>query len=177
MLRMITDLLDVAAIEAGQLQLDLQPADLAQFVLRNVTLNRVLAARKEIAVELEPAPEMPLIPLDAVKIEQVLNKLISNAVKFPHPDTSVRVRLTLADGLVTLAEQDQSQGIPAADFPKLFKPFSQTSVRNTAGEKSTDLDWLLFAGWSKVTTAGSGSKASRPRAPRFSSRCRLYPLN
>jgi len=139
MLRMVTDLLDVAAIEAGQLQLDLQPVDLAQFVLRNVTLNRVLAARKDIAVELEPVSSLPPISLDAGKIEQVLNNLISNAVKFSHPGTTVRVRLTLADGVATVAVQDQGQGIPAADLPKLFKPFSQTSVRSTAGEQSTGL--------------------------------------
>ncbi|MBC8039940.1 MAG: HAMP domain-containing histidine kinase [Opitutaceae bacterium] len=139
MLRMVTDLLDVAAIEAGQLQLDRRPVDLAGLILHNVTVNRVLSARKEIAVELEPVPVLPPISLDAGKIEQVLNNLISNAVKFSHRGTIVRVRLTFADGMVTVAVQDQGQGIPAADLPKLFKPFSKTSVRSTAGEQSTGL--------------------------------------
>lgn len=84
MLRMVTDLLDVSAIEAGQLRLDLEPTDLAQLVRRNVTLNRVLAARKDIAVEMELPDAIPPMPLDSGKLEQVVNNLIGNAVKFSH---------------------------------------------------------------------------------------------
>ena len=139
MLNLVTDLLDVAAIEAGQLKLDRQPVDLAQLIRRNGTLNRVLAARKDIAVELDLAPSLPPVPLDAGKIEQVLNNLISNAIKFSHPRSTVRVGLTSADGLVTVSVRDEGQGIPAADLPKLFKPFSKTSVRSTTGEPGTGL--------------------------------------
>ncbi len=139
MLRMVTDLLDVSAIEAGELKLDRQPADLAHLVRRNVTLNRVLAAKKDIAIEFEPPAAFPEFSFDAGKIEQVLNNLLSNAVKFSHRGTTVRVRVTAADGFATVAVQDQGQGIPAADLPKLFKPFSRTSVSSTAGEQSTGL--------------------------------------
>jgi signal transduction histidine kinase len=139
MLRMVTDLLDVSAIEAGQLKLDRQPADLGPLILRNVTLNRVLASRKEIAVELAPIPALPPIPLDAGKIEQVLNNLLSNAVKFSHRGSTVQVRLSGADGFVTVAVRDEGQGLPAADLPKLFKPFSKTSIRSTGGEQSAGL--------------------------------------
>jgi signal transduction histidine kinase len=139
MLRMVTDLLDVTAIEAGQLNLDRQPSDLAQIVGHNVTLNRVLAARKEIDVQLDKVPPLPPISLDSGKIEQVLNNLIGNAVKFSHRGSSVRVHLTRSSGSVTVAIRDQGQGIPTADLPKLFKPFGKTSVRSTAGEQSTGL--------------------------------------
>jgi len=139
MLRMVTDLLDVAAIEAGQLRLHREPVDLVQLVTRNVAMNKVLAARKEIAVELEPLPDMPAILLDPGKIEQVLNNLVTNAVKFSHGGSKVSVRVTRADDAVTIAVQDRGQGIPEADLPKLFKPFSNASVRATAGEQSTGL--------------------------------------
>jgi MerR family transcriptional regulator, light-induced transcriptional regulator len=139
MLRMVTDILDVTAIEAGQLQLDRQPADLARLVRHDVTLNAVLASRKEIAVELDPLPALPPIPLDAGKIEQVLNNLITNAVKFSQRGSTVRVRLTQSAEFVTVAVSDQGQGIPEADFSKLFKPFGKASVRSTDGEQSTGL--------------------------------------
>lgn len=139
MLRMVTDLLDVSAIEAGELKLDLQLADLGQLVRRNVTLNRVLAVKKDIAIEFEPPTVLPALSFDAGKIEQVLNNLLSNAVKFSHRGTTVHVRVTAADGFATVTVQDQGQGIPAADLPKLFQPFSRTSVRSTAGEQSTGL--------------------------------------
>ncbi len=139
MLRLVNDLLDVATIEAGQLKLDRHSADLLQIVRQNVTLNRVLAARKQITVDLDLPATLPRIPFDAGKIEQVLNNLLSNAVKFSHPGTAVRVRVACADGFATIAVQDHGQGIPEDDLPKLFKPFSNTSVRGTAGEQTTGL--------------------------------------
>jgi signal transduction histidine kinase/methanogenic corrinoid protein MtbC1 len=139
MLRLVTDLLDVSTIESGQLNLERQPADLAALIRRNATLNRVLAARKQIAVECDLPSALPAISYDAGKIEQVLNNLIGNAVKFSHPGTRVQIRLGLADGVATVAVQDQGQGIPAKDLDKLFTPFGKTSVRSTAGEQSTGL--------------------------------------
>lgn len=139
MLRMVTDLLDVTAIEAGQLRLDRQPADLAALIQHSAALNRVLAAKKNIGVEFEVPAPVPPLSFDAGKIEQVLNNLIGNAVKFSHPGTRVRLSLSCADGLATVAVEDQGQGIPAKDLEKLFKPFSKTSVRSTAGEQSTGL--------------------------------------
>jgi signal transduction histidine kinase len=139
MLRMVTDLLDVTAIEAGHLILDRQPADLVRLIQHSVTLNGVLAAKKDISVEFDPSPTLPELIFDAGKVVQVLDNLIGNAVKFSHRGTRVRVRLTRGDGVVTVAVQDHGQGIPAGELPKLFKPFSKTSVLGTAGEQSTGL--------------------------------------
>jgi signal transduction histidine kinase len=139
MLRMVTDLLDITAIEAGHLNLDRQPTDLAEFVLRIVSLNRVLAARKEIAVELDPPPALPPIALDRGKIEQVLNNLIGNSVKFSRRGSVVRVSLRSLEEFVTVAVNDQGQGIPSSDLPELFKAFGKASVRSTEGEQSTGL--------------------------------------
>lgn len=139
MLNLISDLLNVSAIEAGQLNLDRQPADLVRFIQRVVKLNDVLAAKKGIAVQFD-APTTPCeLSFDASKIEQVLNNLISNALKFSHRGTNVRVRLVCDPLMVTLAVQDEGQGIPAKDLSKLFQPFSKTSVRTTDGEESTGL--------------------------------------
>ena len=139
MLRLVTDLLDVTAIEAGQLKLDRQPADLVRLIQHNVTLNRVLAARKDIAIGFDPPAGCPALSFDPGKIEQVLNNLIGNAVKFSHRGTQVSVRLTSTADVVTVAVTDRGQGIPAADLPKLFTPFSKASVRGTGGEQSTGL--------------------------------------
>ncbi len=139
MLRLVSDLLDVSSIESGQLTLDLRPVDLAELVRRHVTLNRLLATPKAIAVECEsPSALLPILA-DAGKLEQVINNLIGNAVKFSHRDTRVTVRVTSADGFATVAVQDQGQGIPAAELPRLFKVFGKSSVRSTAGEPSTGL--------------------------------------
>ncbi len=139
MLRLVNDLLDVSTIDSGQLRLDLQPADLAGLVARNVHLNSTLAAKKEIAIGFEPPASPVLLSFDTGKIEQVLNNLLGNAIKFSHRSTRVTVRLTSADGFATVAIKDQGQGIPEADRPKLFQAFSKVSVRSTGGEQSTGL--------------------------------------
>ena len=135
---MVTDLLDVAVIEGGRLTLDRQPTDLVALARHNVKLNGVLAARKDIAITLEAQPSIPEIACDRAKIEQVLNNLLTNAVKFSHRGRAVHVSITAADGSAT-AVRDQGQGIPEAELSKLFKPFGKTSVQSTAGEQSTGL--------------------------------------
>ena len=139
LLRMVTDILDVTAIEAGQLNLDRRLTDVGKLIRHNVTLNGVLAAKKDITVEFDPPGAIPKLAIDAGKVEQVLNNLIGNAVKFSRRGTRVRVRMTATDETVTVAVEDRGQGIPAAEFSKLFKPFSKLSVRSTDGEQSTGL--------------------------------------
>lgn len=138
MLGLVDDLLDVSTIEAGRLQLDRQPTDLAALVAGNVALNAVLSARKGISVAFEPAAATTL-SIDASRIEQVLNNLIGNAVKFSNPGSSVKVRLATADGVATVSVSDQGPGIGAGDLSKLFKMFSRATARGTAGEKSSGL--------------------------------------
>ena len=139
MLRLINNLLDISAIESGRVQLDLQPIDLLELVERNLTVNRLLAERKQMTLQLIAPGALPPILADAGKLEQVLNNLISNAIKFSHPRSTVEISLTAEGDRVRLVVQDHGQGIPAAELDKLFKPFSRTSVQSTAGERSTGL--------------------------------------
>ncbi len=168
MLRMVSDLLDVSAIESGTLRLDLQPCDLSTLVGHNVALNRILAGPKQITIAFDPPADFPKILLDAEKISQVLNNLISNAVKFSHSGTTVQLSLELDSENARITVKDQGQGIPEAELQKLFKPFSTGSVRGTAGEKSTGLGLVIVrkiveghGGKIKVTsTEGVGSTFS-----------------
>ena len=139
MLHLLEDLLDVSQIESGKLNLAKAPADLAALVQNNIELNRVLAGAKDIAIELALPEALPPVDIDATKIEQVLNNLVSNALKYSHPGTTVRVSLAAAEGEAVLSVRDQGQGIPADELSNLFQAFSKTTVKSTAGEKSTGL--------------------------------------
>jgi signal transduction histidine kinase len=139
MLSMLNDLLDITKIESGRLDLDLEPADLVTLIEHNVTLNRVLAVKKSIHIRFQHDEDLPPTPLDRGKIDQVLNNLISNAVKFSATGTTVVVRAVRSDGQVTVSVKDEGPGIPEAERQKLFQPFSRTSVQSTGGEKSTGL--------------------------------------
>lgn len=139
MLRLVDDLLDVSTIEAGRLTLERQPTDLATLAARNVALNGVLAEKKQIALSFQQEDHLPTAMLDPTKIEQVLNNLISNAVKFSYPGSAVEVRLVRREDEAVLSVRDQGQGIPADQVENLFNFYGRTGTRSTAGEKSTGL--------------------------------------
>jgi signal transduction histidine kinase len=139
MLGLLNELLDISAIESGNLNLNLVKADLGNVVRKNVELNNVIAHKKGIGIYFTQSEPMPEILFDSGKIEQVLNNLISNAVKFSQPGTCVNVTISRRDNDLIVAVADHGPGIPEAERGKLFNPFQKTSVRSTAGEKSTGL--------------------------------------
>jgi signal transduction histidine kinase len=139
MLALINDLLDVSAIEAGQLELRYRVVDLAAYLQECHAANAVLAEAKSIELVLDLEPNLPLVTMDPDRINQVVNNLITNAVKFSYPNTVITLRAQAEDNTVAISVQDQGQGIPAKDLGKMFTEFGRASVRPTAGEKSTGL--------------------------------------
>ena len=139
MVHLIDNFLDVSAIESGHLRLDRHPLDPHKLLEQNVSLNALLAQKKNIRVALHIEGALPMLPIDEGRIAQVLNNLISNAVKFSQPGTAVAVRAAAEGGGVRIAVHDQGPGIPQGERSKLFQPFGKTSVRPTAGENSTGL--------------------------------------
>lgn len=140
MLSIIEDMLDISKIESGKINLDLDLIDLARLVNHSVSLNRRLAEKKEISLEfIEPEQEIE-ITADAQKLEQVLNNLVTNAIKYSHPGTHITVQIKKNnESSIILSVEDEGQGIPEKEQDNLFKPFSKTSVKATDGEMSTGL--------------------------------------
>src|SRR5205085_9530504 len=95
--------------------------------------------RKEVTVELGRADDPGTVPVDPVRIHQVLDNLIGNAVKFSPAGARVRVELRHADGSTEVAVSDSGPGIPEAEQGALFTFYGRTSVQPTAGEGSTGL--------------------------------------
>lgn len=139
MVQLIEDFLDISSIESGRLYLDRRESDPRKLLEHNVGLNAKLARQKHIHVGLQIEGALPILSLDERKIEQVLNNLISNAVKFSQPGTTVQVRAAAQDGGVLISVHDQGPGISEAERVKLFQPFGRTSALSTGGEVSTGL--------------------------------------
>jgi signal transduction histidine kinase len=139
MLALINDLLDVSAIEAGQLELKSRAMDLAAYLVECHAANAVLAKSKSIELILDLEPNLPVVMMDPDRVSQVVNNLITNAIKFSYPNTVITLRARRTGNEVAIAVQDQGQGIPEKDLGKMFTDFGRTSVRPTAGEKSTGL--------------------------------------
>jgi signal transduction histidine kinase len=140
MLNLINDLLDVTRIESGHLDLKVQSGDWVEFVRRNADLNGALAARRGVAIEVDvAAAESFTIPFDLNHMEQVLNNLIGNAVKFSPAGSRIVVRVCREGECVRTSVIDSGPGIPAEELAALFKPFYRGSAPLPPGERSTGL--------------------------------------
>lgn len=138
-LKLLNDLLDISKIEAGKIDLVYKEDDYVQCVRDNIDLNSIVAKNKGIKIVFILKNEIQKFFFDRNKIEQVLNNLISNAIKYSFGDTTITVEISAEDDYVMTRVIDQGQGIPAHELSKVFKAFQKTSVRSTAGEKSTGL--------------------------------------
>lgn len=153
MINLINNLLDISAIESGKFDIQLEALDLSSLARNTIELNRLFARKKHIdlVADIQPTPS---ILADPGKIEQVLNNLISNAIKYSHEKTTVTVSLSSDEQMIRVTVRDQGQGIPKAELETLFQPFQKTSVRSTAGEKSTGLGLAIVK---KIIEAHHGS--------------------
>jgi len=120
MLNMVNDLLDLSKIQSGKLNLNLKPVSVQVLVKKNVALNLVMAEKKNIKLRLQIDDNLPVMNVDPEKIEQVLNNLIGNAVKYSYPDSKVNINISRQNGSLLLAVEDHGVGIPAEEIDSLF---------------------------------------------------------
>ncbi len=157
MLHLIDDLLDVNAIESGHLVLEKKFVPFASYLERLIDLDGMLAGGKGIRVNLEIEGDLPEVSLDEMRMQQVIDNLVSNAVKFSEPGTTVVVRVSCDETeprSVRVSVIDQGPGIPEDEVGRLFQDFSRTSVRPTRGEKSTGLGLSIVR---RIVTAHGGT--------------------
>ncbi|MCC6873688.1 MAG: response regulator [Sandaracinaceae bacterium] len=139
MLRLVEDLLDFSRIQSGRMELDRAETDLVELVSEAVRVHQVLAQPKEIAVELARADDVGKLFVDGHKIRQVLDNLLSNALKFSHKGGRVEVLLERNSHCAHVAVRDHGVGMSAQDVGRIFRPFEKGSSRPTGGERSTGL--------------------------------------
>ena len=135
LLTLINDILDLTKIEAGQMQLDLQPTDLHELLgdVRTIVAQR--ARNKGLALRMELAPDLPgAIFTDGVKLKQILLNLLGNAVKFTRQGSVTLHAETTAEGYLDFEVTDTGIGIPADKIGTIFDPFHQAgSGQSTDG--------------------------------------------
>lgn len=139
MLALVEDLLDVSALESGQLNLSPETLDLRWQLRSAVELYQPLAQDKHITLRLELPDERVPCQVDAAKLDQVHSNLLSNAIKYSPLNSEVEVSLVREDGEAVVRVKDTGPGIDPAEQGRLFQPFGRTSARSTGGEKSTGL--------------------------------------
>ncbi len=139
MLRLVDELLDIAQIETGTVELALEEVALADYLESMLTLNRPIGSIKGIALSAKLEAGLATWRFDPSRTAQVLDNLVSNAFKFSFPGTEVRLSARVVDDALEFSVADQGQGIPEAELGQVFGEFCQTSTRSTAGERGAGL--------------------------------------
>ena len=126
LLGLINIILDVARIESGRYDLAADTVDLARLVRLCVRQMDATAHAAEITLAIELPDDLPPIKADERRLQQVLNHLLSNAVKFTEAGGIVTIGAAReADGGLLLFVRDTGIGIPDEDLERVFEPFTQ----------------------------------------------------
>ncbi len=132
LLGLVTDLLFLAQADGGQFELKIEPFDPHQLVEEALASAQPLASAQQITL-VSRVGHVPEVAGDRARLAQMLDNLISNALKFTLPGGRVEVRLqSEADGSIVLEVADTGMGIPKAELDMLFKRFfrSTTATKN-----------------------------------------------
>jgi PAS domain S-box-containing protein len=127
--RLIEDMLDVARISSGKLRLNQVPLDLGALVSVTGEAMARAAHEKGIALELNVA-ETAIVRCDAQRIEQMLQNLVGNAIKFTPEGGKVKLFLEASAGVARLVVSDDGRGIEPALLSQIFQPFRQGLPQN-----------------------------------------------
>jgi signal transduction histidine kinase len=127
LLSLINDVLDLAKIEAGRMDLELSQVVLHDLLRSAVSMHSERADRAAIALTVATTPERITIDADERRLRQVVFNLLSNAVKFTPAEGRIDVSAHFEDGHVEVAVADTGPGIPAEDQTTIFEEFEQAA--------------------------------------------------
>jgi signal transduction histidine kinase len=139
MSEMVQNLLDANRIERGEMKMNLAPTELSAPLGGVVEAYRPRAAAKQQSVHLQNEAPPVTVVVDPSVLVQVLENLVSNAVKYSPPGKDIFVRLKKMPDAVRCEVQDEGPGLSAEDQKKLFGKFARLSAKPTGGEHATGL--------------------------------------
>ncbi len=127
LLALINDILDLSKVEAGQLDLALEPVMIAEVCQASLLFVKELALKKSLRVDLLLSDPLAQMQADPRRLKQMLVNLLANAVKFTDGGghVSLEVEIDATTGAVRFTVQDTGIGIAQEDLARLFQPFSQ----------------------------------------------------
>ncbi len=136
LLNLINDVLDLAKIESGKMEVHPTVFSVADLVERSVGAMLPLAEKKNIDLGWDVDPELPVLEQDLGKLQQILSNLLSNAIKFTPEGGRVRVRAEIRDDEhFALTVSDTGIGIPLEDQERIFEKFRQGAA--VSGQRET----------------------------------------
>ena len=170
LLEMISELLEMAKIEAGRVEVSIAPVDVGELLESLSAIVRPQAGSKRVTIESKVGRELPIIETDAGKLQQILFNFLSNAIKFSPPDSVV---ILAAEWVlrqddtrgIRFRVSDHGPGIPLDMQESIFEKFRQVDASHTRSHGGTglglaickDLAELIGATVALASKPGEGS--------------------
>jgi two-component system sensor histidine kinase GlrK len=155
LITLISTILDLSKMDAGMMEYRIVPTDLKRITDMSVNKIRLLADAKHVQLVVEAPAQRVWVKADAIRIEQVLDNLLSNALKFSPEGGVVKTQMK-ADhkaGVLEVAVSDVGPGIPADELPHIFERFYQGSTKSRHSTPGSGLGLALAK---KVVEAHGG---------------------
>jgi len=133
------DLLKLARIEAGQLEVDLGPVNLLEVIERCAETTLLKASQKQIALETDIPPGLPAVRGDASLLREVLQNLLDNAVQYTPAGGRIKVTATAGPREAVVSVEDTGVGIPLVDQERIFERFYRVDAARSRQAGGTGL--------------------------------------
>lgn len=143
---LVGNLLNVSRVERGAISVNTKPLDWQKVLSQVVDENKLQAAQKSISLELSPPDKpLPLASADSVRITEVLNNLITNAIAYTPEGGSIKIGAKAEEDKIITSVSDTGRGIPREALPQLFTKFYRVSNAQdiSSNSKGTGLGLYL----------------------------------
>ena len=189
LLSLINDILDLSKVEAGRMELDLEPLEIRTVLCDSLSIVLEKAGARSVDLSCEPALDLGMLQADARKVKQILFNLLSNAVKFTPEGGAVRLLAQrvggeqaardLPNGMRTalpgqnntefleIEVKDSGIGIPVEGLPRLFQPFSQLESGISRTHEGTGLGLAMVRKLAELHGGGVGVQSEEGKGSSF----------
>ncbi len=134
--RLTDDLLKLSRIEAGRMSMEIRPVGASSFILPCLETARLDAEQRRIALECDCPPDLPHVMGDASSLQEIMQNLLDNAVRYTPEGGRIMVKATARNGEVLISVADTGIGIPKVEQERIFERFYRVDTaraRDTGG--------------------------------------------
>jgi PAS domain S-box-containing protein len=161
LLELIDELLDLARIEVGRLNVRLEPVELQPVIQEAAAMCKMAADGRQVALKLESLDEGQAVTADRTRLRQVLLNLLSNAIKYNHPGGRVDVVCRgAAPGRLRLTVRDTGTGLSPEQIGRLFQPFERLG-REESGIQGSGIGLALSKQLAELMHCSLGAESVR----------------
>ncbi len=131
LLTLINDMLDLAKVEAGKIEIRPEPTDLVGVMHEVLAVVRPLSDQNGLRLSMKDGAEAPLVEVDPARLRQILFNLFANAIKFTPEGGNVQAEIEAGNGSVTVSVIDDGPGLAEGEAARIFEPFERGRASRT----------------------------------------------